>query len=262
MKKAFVIMPFNDEIANDVYKLCTKPVCKEFGLDVQRADEIFTPNPLLDDIVAAIEESAVIIADISGKNPNVFYELGMSHMLKRTQTIMITHEEYKSIPFDISHFRIIKYENTIPGKNVYENQLRKTLENILRDYKVIYKEDFELTISVLLSAGEEGALFALMSLVKAPKPLHKYDMLHVEGHCIGTSISSKAMTASVENAVSTFIRLDYAEVTGDMIILTDKGKAFVELLDEKGFVCDFINGHILTEGYVSVFKTGSSEAKY
>ncbi|MEA2051755.1 MAG: hypothetical protein U9O90_02890 [Euryarchaeota archaeon] len=105
MKKAFVIMPFNDEIANDVYKLCTKQVCKEFDLDVQRADEIFTPNPLLDDIVAAIEESAVIIADISGKNPNVFYELGVSHMLKRTQTIMITHEEYKSIPFDISHFR-------------------------------------------------------------------------------------------------------------------------------------------------------------
>lgn len=252
MNKAFVIMPFDDKIANAIYELSTKPVCKEFGLEVLKADEIFTPNPLLDDIVAAIEESALIIADISGKNPNVFYELGMSHMLKRTQTIMITHEEYKAIPFDISHFRIIKYENTISGKTVYENQLRKTLENILRDYKAIYKDDFELTISVLLSAGEESALFALMSLVKAPKPLHKYENIHVEGHCIGTSISSKAMIFSVENAVSTFIGLDYAEVSGDLIILTDKGKAFVELLDEKGFVCDFINGHILSEGYVPI----------
>jgi len=106
--KAFVIMLFDDKTANDVYELSTRPVCKEFGLEVRRTDEIFTPNPILDDIVVAIEESAVIIADISGKNANAFYELGMSHMLKRTQTIMITHKEYGSIPFDISHFRIIK----------------------------------------------------------------------------------------------------------------------------------------------------------
>lgn len=248
--KAFVIMPFDDKIANDIYELSTKPVCKEFGLEVQRADEIFTPNPILDDIVAAIEESAVIIADISGKNPNVFYELGMSHMLKRTQTIMITHEEYKGIPFDISHFRIIKYENTISGKTVYENQLRKTLENILRDYKSIYKNDFELMINVLLSAEKEGDLYALMSLTKAPKPLHRYERFHVEGHNKETGTSSSIMSISVENGVSTFIRLGYAEVSGNVVILTDKGKAFVELLDEKGFICDFVNGHILSEGYV------------
>ena len=251
MKTVFVIMPFDDEIANDAYKLSTKPVCKEFDLDVQRADEIFTPNPILDDIIASIEESTVVIADISGKNPNVFYELGMSHMLKRTQTILITHEEYNGTPFDIAHFRIIKYENSISGKAIYENQLRRTLQHLLRDYKVIYEDAFELMINLMRSdfEADESSLYALMALDKAPIPLHKHDPLHVEGHNKDPR-SRVTSESSVDSKFSQFIELGYAEVSGDIVILTDKGKAFVDLLDEKGFVCDFVNGYILSEGYV------------
>jgi len=173
---------------------------------------------------------------------------------------MITHEEYKDIPFDISHFRIIKYENTISGKTRYENQLKKTLENILRDYKVIYKDDFELIINVLLSAGKESNLYALMSLTKAPKPLYRYEPLYVEGHN-KTGTASSTMSISVEHGVSTFVRLGYAEISGEIIILTDKGKAFVELLDEKGFVCDFVNGHILSEDYIPLHERMKQEAQ-
>ena len=218
MKTAFVIMPFDDEIANNIYELSTKPICKEFDLEVQRADEIFTPNPILDDIVAAIEESTVIIVDISGKNPNVFYELGMSHMLKRTQTILITHEEYNGTPFDIAHFRIIKYENTISGKADYENQLKRTLEHLLRDYKIIYEDVFELMINVLMSEVDESSLYALMALTKAPKPLHKHETLHVEGHnkepVISPGVRSVSLECiSVESSVSNFIELGYAEIS-------------------------------------------------
>ena len=249
MKTAFVIMPFDDEIANDVYELSTKPICMEFDLDARRADEIFTPNPILDDIVAAIEESTVIIADISGKNPNVFYELGMSHMLKRTQTILITHEEYNGTPFDIAHFRIIKYEDTFSGKEIYENQLRRTLQHLLRDYKVIYEDAFDLMINLLMSDEvDESSLYALMALDKAPIPLHKHDPLYVEGHNKDPR-RRVALESSVDRTFSQFIELGYSEVSGDIVILTDKGKAFVDLLDEKGFVCDFVNGYILSEGY-------------
>ena len=259
MKTAFVVMPFDDEIANDIYELSTKPICKEFDLDVWRADEIFTPNPILDDIIAAIEESTVIIADISGKNPNVFYELGMSHMLKRTQTILITHEEYNGTPFDIAHFRIIKYENTISGKAIYENQLRRTLQHLLRDYKVIYEDAFELMINLLMSDGvDESSLYALMALDKAPIPLHKQDPLHVGGHNPCNRVTSES---SVDYQFSQFIELGYAEVSGDIVILTDKGKAFVDLLDEKGFVCDFVNGHILSEGYVPHHEWGGLKTR-
>ena len=254
IQQAFVIMPFDDEIANDTYRLSTKLICEEFGLKVERADEMFTANPIRDDIIIAIEEAAVIIADISGKNANVFYELGMSHMLKRKQTIMITREEYKKVPFDIAHFRIIKYENTIAGKASYEDQLGKTLENILRDYKTIYKNEFEQILKVMLFAEKGDELILLVALSKVTKPLEKNDKLNMEGHYDheGEKVTIGHSTQA-ENAVSTFIRLAYVEVSGDLLIVTDKGKAFVELLEEKEFVCDYVNGNILSKGYVPNF---------
>lgn len=240
-------MPFDNETANAVYEHCTKPICKEFNLEIERADDIFTPNPILDDIISAIERATVIIADISGKNPNVFYEIGMAHILKRKQTIMITQDEFKGIPFDISHFRIVQYKNTIPGKTAYEKQLRETLKNILLDYKLIYKDDFETLINFLSLDEQITILYSLMALAKSPKPLHVQEPLHVEGNY---RKAQSALIVRTKDALSAFIDSGFAEVSGDLIILTDKGKAFVEILEEKGFVLDFVNGHILSEGYI------------
>lgn len=251
MKNAFVIMPFDDEIANSVYEHCTRPICKELNLPVERADEIFTSNPILDDIILAIEKSAVIIADISGENSNVFYELGMCHMLKRKQTIMITHDEFDGIPFDISHFRIIQYKNTIPGKTIYEEHLRKTLENILQDYKLIYKDEYELLITFLISSEEyKDISYSLMALEKSPEPIHDDEIFYVEGHNKNIGQSIRKGMYSIESDIEIFYNLGYCERSGYLVILTDKGKAFIEVLEEKGFVCDFVNGHILSDGYI------------
>ncbi len=252
--KAFIIMPFDDETANDVYELCTKPICREFNIKANRADEIFTTNPIIDDIINEIEEATIIIADISGKNSNVFYELGMSHMLKKSQTIMITHDPFGNLPFDIAHFRIIKYENSIAGKSEYEKQLAKTLENILRDYKLIYKNEYEMIMNLLMSTPRQSELLCLMSIGKAPKPIKKGMFLQVEGHNKKTGAGMASSTSSAEDAVSSFMGLEYAEQIGDIIILTEKGKAFVELLEERGLVLDYVNGHSLTKGYISQFE--------
>ena len=246
-----MILPFNDEIADKLFQLCTKRICEEHGLEIRRADEIFTTNPILDDIVDALEEAVVVIADISGRNPNVLYEVGMAHMLKRKQTVMITRDGYESIPFDISHFRIIQYENTISGKVLYEDQLRKTLKSILRDYRSIYGDEFEMILR--LSLAEEPVdpvyMYALMALNKTVRPLKKHEMLHVEGHNENTG--DKQALQSIDLGIfSLFINWGYVQESGDYIILTEKGKAFVDFLEERGFVCDFINGITLTKGYV------------
>ena len=146
---AFVIMPFKNKVAKDIYKLCTKPICEEFKLEVKRADEIFTVTPIWEDILSAIKKATIIIADISGRKPNVFYELGISHLLKQNQTIMITSDNFEKVPFDISHFRIIKYTNSITGKTEYEKQLRLTLGNLLKDYRLIYRNEFDFILHVL-----------------------------------------------------------------------------------------------------------------
>jgi hypothetical protein len=251
MKKAFMVLPFHDELAGRLFQLSTKRVCEEFGLEIRRADEIFTTNPILDDIIDALEEASVIIADISGRNSNVLYELGMAHMLKRKQTVMITRDGYENVPFDVSHFRIIRYENTISGKASYEDQLRKTLKSILRDYRSIFKEEFEIILR--LSMAEEPVqsadLYALMSLKKTDRPLKKHEILHVEGH--NEKTGDKQAFQSIDPGIfSPFMNWSYVQESGDYIVLTEKGKAFVEFLEERGFVCDFINGTALTKGYV------------
>ena len=259
--KAFVIMPFDNKIADAVFEHSTKKICEEFDLDAERADEIITPNPIIDDIINALEEASVIIADISGKNPNVFYELGMSHILKQNQTLIITQEEYEQVPFDVQHFRIIRYENTIAGKVEYEKQLRKMLKNILRDYKSIYKNEFEILLDFLINTNSESDLHSLLALAKSPNPLKTDNKFEYAGHNERTGNKQEHISMSTGNCFAKFLQLDYVKIQGELISLTDKGKAFVEILEEKGFVIDMVNDHILTEGFVPMHKRITKSGK-
>ena len=257
--KAFVIMPFADEVANSLYNLCTKKICEEFNLICERADEIITPNPIIEDIVKAIEDASIIIADISGKNANVFYELGMSHMLKQNQTIIITKDDYKHTPFDIQHFRIIRYENTISGKEKYEKELRTMLKNILRDYKTIYKNEFDMMIRFRIIENRVPELLLLLALKKSPKPITRNQQFHFEGHYETSNYGSSHISA--ENEFIPWITYDYVKISGNYIVLTDKGKAFVEILENKGFVVDLVNEHKLTQGYVMLSERAAKKKK-
>lgn len=240
--KAFVIMPFENDVANAIYRLSTVPICEEFNLEVQRADEIFTTNPVLDDILSAIKEATVIIADISGKNPNVFYELGISHLLKQTQTIMITQDDFNQLPFDISHFRIIQYRNTIAGKTRYEKQLRLTLQSILRDYKSICRNEFELIINVLQQTETDHELFGLMALAQMDKPLNQLEPLNVMGHNEKMEMRCGGFIHEyAKDALAFFIMFDLAKIAENMILITEKGKAFVEILKEHGYILDKVS---------------------
>lgn len=236
---AFVIMPFNDPTSNQCYGYCTKPICEKLGLEVKRADEIFSVNPILDDIVNAIKDASIIIADISGKNPNVFYELGISHILKRNNTIMITHDDFKNIPFDIAHFRIIKYSDSIEGKNAYDNQLELTINNILKDFKLIFNNEFNFLIDTLKMGSNEGILLSLLALDEMEFPLHNYDNISFHGHNINYEMTmSGGDWEPVSSLFSSFALFNLVQYTQDYILLTDKGKAFVNFLKEKGYRLD------------------------
>ncbi len=249
--KVFVLMPFDNIVSNDIYKHCVKPVCNDLNLEVFRADEIFSPNIIIDDILTAINEAAVIIADISGRKANVFYELGIAHFLKRNQTIMIHHEDFSSVPFDISHYRIIPCENTIPGKTKFENQLKLTINTILRDYKAIFKEEFVLVARVLSSAEKEIELLSLVSLTKLSQPLKISEMFFTAGH--SEDYEYELLTGSSEEYLALFIKLGYIEIINDFFIVTEKGKAFASYLEDQGFTCDCVNDLLLTKDFTPKF---------
>lgn len=128
--KVFMVMQLSDKY-NELYEEVIKDVCssKDFDLNVVKADEIYGPGVILSDIIKHINESKVVIAEISPVNANVFYEVGYAHALNKP-TILIA-EKGTQLPFDVSPFRVLYYENTIAGKKRVQESLKKHLDSIL-----------------------------------------------------------------------------------------------------------------------------------
>lgn len=74
----FMLMPFRDDLDKIYNEYIKNPLIEE-GYNINRADDISKSTNILEDIVDFIIKSDIIIADLTGKNPNVFYELGRSH---------------------------------------------------------------------------------------------------------------------------------------------------------------------------------------
>jgi hypothetical protein len=117
----FVVMQFSAPY-NDLYSEVIRTVCKQLGFDVIRADEDYGPGIIIADVARQIYESAVIVADITPTNPNVYYEVGFAHALNKPTILMA--EKGTKLPFDVSPFRTLFYENTINGKTKIEEGLR------------------------------------------------------------------------------------------------------------------------------------------
>ncbi|ONF91138.1 hypothetical protein [Leptospira santarosai] len=109
-KNVFVLMPFSDEYV-DVYEFGIKDVAKEFNLTVTRLDEQIFDSDMLEQIYQQIEKADFIIADMSGRNANVFYEVGYADAKKKL--IILLTENISDIPFDLSHRPHVVYEKSL-----------------------------------------------------------------------------------------------------------------------------------------------------
>jgi hypothetical protein len=121
---AFVLMPF-DTAFDDVYKLGIKGAVAQFDNDLfaERVDEQIYREGILDRIYRQIQIADIVIADMTGQNPNVFYEVGYAHA-KGKLCILLTADA-ADIPFDLKHQRHIVY-----GRSIVT--LRRELEKELK----------------------------------------------------------------------------------------------------------------------------------
>jgi hypothetical protein len=129
LPKVFVVMQFSSPY-DELYSGVIKSVCAEFGLQVIRADEEYGPGVIIVDLARQIAEAQIIIAEITPANPNVYYEVGYAHALGK-ETILLADKSLK-LPFDVSPFRTLLYENSIDGKGKLESGLRKHLQAIMQ----------------------------------------------------------------------------------------------------------------------------------
>ena len=125
----FVLMPFSDEQnLQEIYREYIKPAVEENGFECRRADDIYDNKPIVESIWENINRSKVIIAELTGKNPNVFYELGISHTVGKE--IVLLAQDINDVPFDLKHLRVIIYDFTPKGVENLKQQLMSTLQFI------------------------------------------------------------------------------------------------------------------------------------
>lgn len=111
--KVFFIMPFEQDFF-DLYEEFKNRFSKKF--DFSHAGDLDNQRNIIQDIVVGIAEADIIIADLTGLNPNVFYELGIAHTMDK-KTIVIT-QNIDDLPFDIQPYRANQYSlkfNKIPS---------------------------------------------------------------------------------------------------------------------------------------------------
>lgn len=127
-KDVFVLMPFDTQFQTLYYNVI-KPVVESLGYSISKADENLSIGPVIEQIQQSIRDALLIVADVSGKNANVFYELGYAHGLKQNVLIMTTNGD--DVPFDISHIRHFQYS--------YD----PNFENLIHQFYPIFKENLE-----------------------------------------------------------------------------------------------------------------------
>lgn len=115
MKKCFVVSPIGDigsqirKHADNVLKGLIRPVCNSFEYEVVRIDELAGSKSIPSEIFSHLDDDDLVIADITGLNPNVLLELGYRMKTAKPYVIIRDKDDTDSTPFDIASIRYHSY---------------------------------------------------------------------------------------------------------------------------------------------------------
>lgn len=130
--QCFVLMPFREGL-NEVFETVREIVeGPPWNFVCKRADDFFAGGHIMTTVLRGIAEAEFLVADLSDRNPNVFYELGIAHMMKQPDEIILLAQRIDAIPFDLQSFRCVVYSQTIQGARQLKVDFTKTLKEITK----------------------------------------------------------------------------------------------------------------------------------
>ncbi len=139
----FVLMPFGSKFDNH-YKTVFTPSIKEAGFEPLRADDLFGSGMVIEQIWEQIRKAKVLLAELTGKNANVFYELGLAHAIR--QPVVIVTDNIEDVPFDLRHLRVITYDVDNP---FWGDQLSRSIIDFLKNTKSDPEKSIPQTFKVI-----------------------------------------------------------------------------------------------------------------
>jgi len=122
----FVVMPFEESL-QFIYEDHIRKVAASHDLTVARGDDLFGTNLVASDVWNAINACRIVIADCTGRNGNVFYEIGIAHTIGKP--VILISQSMDDIPFDIQHHRALVYQTTPEGLRNLEKNLSDALRS-------------------------------------------------------------------------------------------------------------------------------------
>lgn len=152
LKKCFVIAPIGvdgsdiNQRSNDVLKYIIRPVAANCGYEAIRSDDISESGIITDQIVKHILEDDLVIANLTGGNPNVFYELALRHAIRKP-CIHIA-ESPGPLPFDVASMRTIFFVENMPAVEKCKQDLEKAIKAAEQNLEEV-KSPISVAIDIL-----------------------------------------------------------------------------------------------------------------
>jgi hypothetical protein len=141
----FVVMPFAGPIGS-YYQHIYEPAIRKAGLRPIRADaDIFGTGKIMDQVWSGIKAAKVLVAELTSRNPNVFYELGLAHALRKPVVLVSSNGD--DVPFDLKHIRVIYYDVNDPfwGEKLIDKVAENIVSAIRNPEEAIFDRALEIT---------------------------------------------------------------------------------------------------------------------
>ena len=126
-KIVFILMPFDPDL-DPVFEVIGEAACST-GLHILRADKLSEAGSIIDQIFEGIARSGLIVADLTGRNQNVIYELGIAGAMGK-ETVLLA-QETKDVPFDIRSQRVLTYNPSMKSLQELRSRLMQSFEHYL-----------------------------------------------------------------------------------------------------------------------------------
>ena len=127
VRTCFVISPFGEPF-DTYFAHILKPALEECEFYAIRGDSLYRPSTIVDDIWQGIQSASLLIAELTDRNPNVFYELGLAHAISKP--VILISRSIDDVPFDLRSIRVLLYDKDHPE---WGKRLRDGLVKAIRE---------------------------------------------------------------------------------------------------------------------------------
>lgn len=232
--KVFVIMPFADEFYES-YELMKNHFSE--GFEFTHAGEEDNQQNILADIIPPIYNADIVLADLTGLNPNVMYELGIAHSFNK-KTIIITRDELGKLPFDLKQYRAKGYsthfkqffdllsylekhfDGAITGSVVFNNPVSDFLDK----NKIDQQKLFDTSINgVEITDGDKGFLDFLADIEE--------DTVSMTGRINQLSADMRAMSTGIDGCTQDINRVKSTGGSGAASFVRKQAKKVASFMD-------------------------------